>query len=546
MGNIPTGQLVPLFAITFSADASSSGPALLRYKAMLLGQKLTAPADWTGSHAYAVGDLVKPTTANGHWYVCVLAGTSGSSAPTWPTTSKAQVAEGSNKPTWQEFPAPSSDNLVLNKLSSADRAAALYGFGSPLHIMARGYKVNNTVTELASMSVADAAGVAATGTIAFTGPATAVGVVYLYIDGQKVPVAVGGTDSATTVALNCALAINNKYELPVWASVSSGTLTLTAKVKGEIGNDIDIRLNYNEGDSLPAGIGATITAMASGATNPDVSAIFSAIGDAWYQQFIGPYTDASNLTAIETELARRALYNKKIYGQYRTARRGDESSLTTFSSVRNSQWVKCSNANKYPNTPWEFAAADAAQVAPEASKNPAIPMKDLPLYGILPPLETERFDNDENNNLLNAGISTHYVDAGGVVRIQQEVTMYRKSASGADDKSWQLCKVVYINIFQAYDFVTSLALQFPRAILINDGVKVDPTVSIITPKIGRAFAIGRYSQWARMGIVEDESVFQEQVVCQRSSTDRRTLEWLLPVAQSNPFDNADIAIQFKS
>ncbi len=40
---------------------------------------------WVASHAYLVGDLVQPATANGRFYRCQTAGTSGSAAPTWKT-----------------------------------------------------------------------------------------------------------------------------------------------------------------------------------------------------------------------------------------------------------------------------------------------------------------------------------------------------------------------------------------------------------------------------------------------------------------------------
>lgn len=43
------------------------------------------PPVWTASHAYTVGDIVKPTDQHysGYVYKCTRAGTSGSSEPTW-------------------------------------------------------------------------------------------------------------------------------------------------------------------------------------------------------------------------------------------------------------------------------------------------------------------------------------------------------------------------------------------------------------------------------------------------------------------------------
>jgi hypothetical protein len=51
---------------------------------------------WQASHAYVLGDVVVPAAGleNGFRYECTTAGTSGGSAPTWPTTEGGTVADG--------------------------------------------------------------------------------------------------------------------------------------------------------------------------------------------------------------------------------------------------------------------------------------------------------------------------------------------------------------------------------------------------------------------------------------------------------------------
>lgn len=56
---------------------------------------------WAASHAYLAGEVVKPTSRNGHLYQVIVAGTSGGSQPTWPTTAAGTVTNGGV--TFQEF-----------------------------------------------------------------------------------------------------------------------------------------------------------------------------------------------------------------------------------------------------------------------------------------------------------------------------------------------------------------------------------------------------------------------------------------------------------
>lgn len=75
----------------------------------------SAVPTWQVSHAYSLGSLVQPATANGHFYQCKVAGTSGAAAPTW-TTTGADVADGAGALIW-------TDKGTFSRYTAHDPAA---------------------------------------------------------------------------------------------------------------------------------------------------------------------------------------------------------------------------------------------------------------------------------------------------------------------------------------------------------------------------------------------------------------------------------------
>jgi len=62
---------------------------------------LTPPPAWQASTAYSVGQIISPSTANGHFYECTAAGTSGGTPPgSWPTDGST-FSDGTV--TWQDM-----------------------------------------------------------------------------------------------------------------------------------------------------------------------------------------------------------------------------------------------------------------------------------------------------------------------------------------------------------------------------------------------------------------------------------------------------------
>ena len=75
-----------------SGTGYTAGGETLASKTVTFTDDASATAR-VNSTAYALGDVVRPSTANGHVYVCVQAGTSNSTPPTFPTASRQTVTD---------------------------------------------------------------------------------------------------------------------------------------------------------------------------------------------------------------------------------------------------------------------------------------------------------------------------------------------------------------------------------------------------------------------------------------------------------------------
>jgi len=435
----------------------------------------------------------------------------------------------------------------VKRVANDEDPKTWFGAGSILAQMCAAFRAANPTTDLRAVAVADdAAGVAATGSIAFSGSATAAGTLALYIGGRAVKV--GVTTSMTSAALATALAaaIGANTDLPVTAAVDgveTGQVNLTAKHKGLCHNELDIRLNYY-GESTPAGITPTITAMADGATNPDLADLIAALGDAWYQIIAMPFSDAASLTAMETELARRWGPLVMIEGHCFTAANDTFANLGTLGESRNSPHVTIMGAGKVPNAPWEVAACVAAVTAYYGQMDPARPFQTLPMTGILPPAEGERLTREERDLLLHDGISTFTVDSGGVVRIERVITTYKENAAGAVDTAYLDVNTVLTLGYLRYDWRNLLLLKYPRHKLANDGTRYGATQAVVTPKLIKAEAIARFRLWEEMALVEGVDQFKRDLVVQRNSQDPNRLDIVLPPDLVNQFRVAGTTVQF--
>ncbi len=435
----------------------------------------------------------------------------------------------------------------LTQVFSTGDAERRWGKSSMLTRMVKSWVAGGGTGELWVQGLPDdGAGTAATGTATFTGPATEAGTVYGLIAGQRVVSAVANGDSATTIATAFVAAVTAVPDLPVTAANVAGVVTFTVRngFKGVVGADIDLSFNYNAGERLPGGVGVTVVAMSGGGTNPAISGAIAGLGDQRFDAIVMPYTDTTNLTTLETELASRWAPPRMIEGEGYIPSSGTVGSLASFGTSRNSPFMECFGIYKCPNPGWERIATWAAVVESSANIDPARGFEGLPLPGLLPPPPSNRFMGSEQETLLRDGISTAKVE-GGVLVVQRAITMYQTAAGGVIDTAYLNLNTVKTTAYFRYSLRARMALKFPRHKLVDDGNPIAPGQAVVSPKVIRAEEIALASEWVTAGLMENLDQFKRDLVTQRSATDPDRIDSLLAPDVVNQFRIFAGQIQFR-
>jgi phage tail sheath gpL-like len=372
-----------------------------------------------------------------------------------------------------------------------------------------------------------AGGQAATSPFLIAGPATSSGTLFLYIAGYRLQIGIQAADTADEMAVLVAAAINNYKELPITAAVNGVTanqVDITCKWKSETGNDIDIRINANDGEELPDGVSITITAMSGGTGNPDITDVFTADGDEWYNWQVMPFTDAANLTILETEL-------NELYGPMKAsgrrafaAYRGTHAETGTFGNGRNNPHLVSVGTNKSLSPPWIWSATIAAVASASLQIDPARQLKTLALPGIKPAKKEQKWTSTERNQLLLDGIATHTVDRDGTVRIERLITMYQTNASGFADDSYLDVNTPETLERIRFEQRAMVSQKFPRHKLADNDYEVKPGQATVTPNIMQDQFLVFYKEFEDKGWVQDYNGYKETIHAEIHADDPNRLD----------------------
>jgi phage tail sheath gpL-like len=440
-------------------------------------------------------------------------------------------------------------------VSTTSQAIALFGRGSMLARMHAIYRLSDPTGEVWCLPLADnGAGVAATGTITVTGPATAAGTINLYIAGQLVQVAVGSTDTANTVAASINTAINAATDLPVTSAVGTNVVTLTCRWKGLTGNDITIQDSFRGtagSESLPTGIAIAYSGsnlLTGGTTAPTIATAITAMGDDQYDFVIHPYTDTTTLDAFATEYgdsSGRWSWSRQVYGHVYSALRGTLSTLVAAGSVRNDPHMTIAGIDvDCPHPCYEYAAAYGARNAVYIAADPARPTQTGQLTGLLAPRPGKKFIWSERNSLLSNGIATSMVSVGTLL-IERAITTYQKNAFSQADTSYLDSETLHTAAYVLRYLSQAITNKYARHKLANDGTRFGAGNAVVTPAVLRGEIIAAYDTLETLGIVENRDTFIKYLIVERDGINPNRVNVLFPPDYVNQLRVFAVLNQFR-
>ncbi|BAO88917.1 phage tail sheath subtilisin-like domain-containing protein [Caballeronia cordobensis] len=452
----------------------------------------------------------------------------------------------------QKLAAGTATANVPQLVSSSDQAKTLFGVGSMLARMHAKYREGDSFGEVWCIALDDpGAGAAATGSFAITGPATAAGTLNAYIGADRVQIAVASGDTAATLATALAAAINANPDLPVTASAATGTVTVTARNKGALGNDVFLHMNQKGaagGEYTPSGVAVTITAMNGGTAVPSLASAVAAMGDDEYDFIIEPYADTTTLDLMRTTMndtTGRWAWNRQIYGHVYSALRGSFAALQAAGVVRNDQHVTVAGMETLdPNPVWEYVAAYGARNAVFIAADPARPTQTGELTGITPAPASNRFIQTERQTLLNSGIATSYV-SGGVVRVERAITTYQKNVWGQSDPSYLDSETMHQLAAIIRRLRSRITTKYSRHKLADDGTKFGAGAAIVTPSVIRGELAAAYAEMEDEGLVENAKAFAANLIVERNADNPNRLDVLFPPDLVNQLRIFAVLAQFR-
>lgn len=350
------------------------------------------------------------------------------------------------------LPTSTAKDGSIERITSSNKAAQKYGYGSVLSIMCEHFLEVNKNDELYALAVAEnGTAFSQTYKITFT-EAEQTGNVLIKVNTTEINVAVAKEDTAQTLAGKITAAVNTVFNLPISAvageavNADGWNITFNSLNKGDIGIILSIesdneKITFTE-ESKTEAVDSPVS---------DWKKYFEVMGETRYNYIINAFNDENALRSFADELEDRYSAIRQIGGRMFACLKGEigdtseaDSIIARASNINSPHVcfipiVKTSNEINTKELPIVFLTKIAANVITELIKDPSSNTLGLEAAGIT---LNKSLTFDERQALLTGGVATYNSNAEGTLLIERLVTSYTTNSDGARDTSYLDIQVV--------------------------------------------------------------------------------------------------------
>lgn len=377
------------------------------------------------------------------------------------------------------------------QVTSANEVGLVYGYGSPLHLVAKQLFPNNGdgvgTIPVTVYPLIDADGAqAATGSIELIGSQLESGSYRVIVNGiRSEPFSILAGEGGDVVLSRVAASINAALDMPVRAAVNDEpkNIALTSKWKGQSANNIIIQI---EGD-LGQGVEFAITQPTGGLVNPNVSGALDQFGNVWETMVL----NCLNIQDTEALTA----YSNFGEGRWGTLVRKPLIVFTGNTTADVNSAVLVSDARKRDKTnvqlvapdsidlPFVVAARQLARIVKVANENPACDYGSQIADGINPGEDGKQWLYNVRDMAVKKGSSTIEIRDNQVF-IGDVVTFYHPE--GEENPPYRyVCDIVKLqNIIFNLNLIFAVAEWDGAPLIPND----QPTTNPRAKKLSMAVA----------------------------------------------------------
>lgn len=421
--------------------------------------------------------------------------------------------------------------LTPTRITSALQAATKYGFGSPIHLIARElFPVTGGGVGTIPVTVYplkdDDTGAPAAATITPSGAATIDAAYRVRIAG--VTSAAFTTEDGDTVAAivtKMTTAVNAILEMPMIASDDATELGLDAKWDGTSGNGMVVEVLTEDGEVPTEDVTFTIVQPTGGLVDPSVDDALAQFNNTWITMVVSGLA-ATNTAALDSfDAAGEGRWDVLVRKPFLAFSGSAETVVNTAIAVPDARKLDRTNvqlvAPGSPNLHCVIAAAQVREIAKVANNNPPTDYGSRTVRGLLPGTDSEQWTYAQRDQAVKGGSSTIEVKAG-LVHVSDVVTCYHPDGDPTPAYRYVVDVVKVMNVIYNLDLEFANT-KWDGCPLIPDG---QPTVNPLarTPSAAKAAVCGIIDGLALQAILSDPATAKDSTTAVISASNPKRLD----------------------